>query len=324
MKRIITITLALLIVASVSAQKTVKLNIDNLLKDKAFAYNQESQNNLNNAFKLTRLEYYISKISITHDGGQTTEAKDVYILVNASNNVAADLGSYNITTIENIKFYIGVNAPQNNQDPTQWPGGHPLAPRSPSMHWGWTAGYRFVAMEGKGGSSLNTTFELHALGNKYYYPIQIPVTGKDVGGELHIDLKADYTKSIENIDVSGGILIHGEDGPTIKLLQNFRDYVFTSGTGATNVLASVNTPVSPNALSIYPNPTTTGTINIDIIDNSIDYTGVTVSDITGKEIISTNINSNSTNQIQLLEKGIYLISLMNNERRLVTKKLIVQ
>ena len=324
MKRIITMAFALILVVNVIAQKTIKLNIENLLKDKPFAFNQESQNNLNNAFKLTRLEYYISKISITHDGGQVTEAKDVYVLVNASNNVAADLGSYNINNIENIKFYIGVNTPQNNQDPTQWPNGHPLAPRSPSMHWGWTAGYRFVAMEGKGGSSLNTTFELHALGNKYYFPIQIPVTGKDVGGELHIDLKADYTKSIENIDVSGGILIHGEDGPTIKLLQNFRDFVFKSSTGSGNILASVNSPVSPNALSIYPNPSTSGNITIDVTDNSIEYTSVLVSDITGKEIVNTTINSNSTNQIQLLEKGIYLVSLMNNERRLVTKKLIIQ
>lgn len=324
MKKIITTVLALFTVAVVSAQTTVKLNVKHLLKDKDFALNLATENNLGNAFNVSRLEYYISKISIIHDGGKTTEATGVYILANAASDLSVDLGSYNVTKIEGVKFSVGVNSPQNNQDPSQWPVGHALAPKSPSMHWGWTAGYRFVAMEGKAGSNLNTGYELHALGNDYYYTIQIPLTAQDVSGQLHINLKADYTKALENINVSGGVIVHGEGAETIKLLQNFRDHVFTSDSGAKNILASLNNEVSPNAVAIYPNPSNGSNVSVEITDNSVSYTAVQVTDITGRVV--TEITASNTQPIEIvnLENGIYMVSLMNGDHRLLTKKLVIQ
>lgn len=324
MKKIITTVLTLLTVAVVSAQTTVKLNVKHLLKDKDFALSLAAENNLGNAFNVTRLQYYISKISIIHDGGKTTEATGVYILANAASDLSVDLGSYNVTTIEGVKFSVGVNSPQNNQDPSQWAVGHPLAPKSPSMHWGWTAGYRFVAMEGKAGSNLNTGYELHALGNDYYYPIQIPLTAQNVFGQLHINLKADYTKALENINVSGGVIVHGEGAETIKLMQNFRDHVFTSDSGAKNILAGVNEAVSTNALAIYPNPSNGSNVSIEITDNTVSYTAVQVTDITGRVVTEIAANAGQSVEIANLEKGIYMVSLMNGDYSLLTKKLIVQ
>ncbi len=324
MKKLLTAVLAFMIVVVASAQTTVKLNIEHLLKDKNFALNQASDNNLGNSFNVTRLEYYISEISIIHDGGKTTNATGVYILANASTALSVDLGSYNVTKIEGVKFSIGVNSPQNNQDPSQWPVGHALAPKSPSMHWGWTAGYRFVALEGKAGSSLNTGYELHALGNNYYYPIQIPLAAQEVFGQLHINLKADYSKAIENINVSSGVIMHGEGAETIKMLQNFRDHVFTSDSGAKNILTSITTAVSPNALTIYPNPSNGNDITVEITDNTVAYTTVQVADITGRVVTEVVTNSTQAIDITNFEKGIYMVSLMNGNHRLLTKKLVVQ
>ncbi|MCG9880276.1 MAG: hypothetical protein MH472_06730, partial [Bacteroidia bacterium] len=152
------------------AQKNVVLRVHHRLAGQPFAFNQASSNNLGNGFNLSRLEYYVSSIKVKHDGGMTMNATDVYALVKANaTSTDIDLSSLSVNAIEGITFSIGVNAPQNNQDPTQWAAGHPLAPKSPSMHWGWTAGYRFVAMEGKTGSNLNTVFEIHALGNVNYF-----------------------------------------------------------------------------------------------------------------------------------------------------------
>lgn len=324
MKKIITTVLTLLTVAVVTAQTTVKLNVKHLLKDKDFALSLAAENNLGNAFNVTRLQYYISKISIIHDGGKTTEATGVYILANAASDLSVDLGSYNVTTVEGIRFSVGVNTPENNQDPSQWAVGHPLAPKSPSMHWGWTAGYRFVAMEGKAGSNLNTGYELHALGNDYYYPIQIPLTAQNVSGQLHINLKADYTKALENINVSSGLIVHGEGAETIKLMQNFRDHVFTSEAGAKNILASIGKVVSPNALAIYPNPSNGNNVSVEITDNTVSYTTVQVTDITGRVVTEIAANAGQSVEIANLEKGIYMVSLMNGDYSLLTKKLIVQ
>lgn len=286
--------------------------------------NLAAENNLGNAFNVSRLEYYISKISIIHDGGSVTEASGVYILANASSDLSVDLGSYNVTKIEGVKFSVGVNSPQNNQDPSQWPVGHALAPKTPSMHWGWAAGYRFVAMEGKAGNNLNTGYELHALGNDYYYPIQIPLTAQNIAGQLHINLNADYTKTLENINVSSGLIVHGEGAETIKLLQNFRDYVFTSDSGAKNILATVGNVISPNALTIYPNPSNGSNVSIEITDNTVAFTAVQIADITGKVVTEVAANGVLPIEVANLEKGIYMVNMMDGDLRLLTKKLVVQ
>jgi len=231
MKHIIILAFATLTIFSTSAQTTVKFQINHLLKDQAFAFNQKASNNLDNEFNVKRLEYYLSGISLTHDGGKITKASDVYILVNAGNAVDVDLGKFDITTLESINFSVGVDPTVNNQNPTQWSASHALSPKSPSMHWGWAAGYRFVALEGKTGSSLSTIFEIHALGNDNYFKISIPTKGAMDNGELVIELDADYTEALSNIDISGGLVIHGETDQAVRCLRNFTNTVFTSQEG---------------------------------------------------------------------------------------------
>lgn len=330
MKKIITIAFTLLITISLSAQTNFILDIDHKSGDKAFDPAKTAKNDLGNDFNVARLEYYISKISILHDGGKETEAKDVYALINPVSSASATstevlLGKYsNITTVEGIKFHIGVNPEVNNQDPTQWPAAHPLAPKMPSMHWGWTAGYRFVAMEGKSGSGVSNIYEFHALGNDYYYTVQIPLTAQDVFGQMRMQLKADYTKTLNSIDISTGKITHGVGAETVTLLQNFRDEVFTSSTGQKNILASVAKTVSPNAMAVYPNPST-GTVSIDVTDKSLDITSIEITDITGK-VIQTIAATNWTTATNttLTVKGVYLVNMMSNQQRLLTKKLIIQ
>lgn len=328
MKKIFSIAFTLLITISLSAQTNVILDVDHKSGDKTFAPTGTAKNDLGNDFNVARLEYYISKISIIHDGGTETEAKDVYALVNPVTDAGSKeilLGQFTtITNVEAIKFHIGVNPEVNNQDPTQWPATHPLAPKMPSMHWGWTAGYRFVAMEGKSGSGVSNVYEFHALGNDYYYTIQIPTTAQDVFGQLRIQLNADYTKALDGIDVSSGKIAHGVENETVKLLRNFRDDVFTSSTGQKNILASVSKTVSPNALAVYPNPST-GTVSIDVTDKSLNISAIEITDITGKVIqtISATDWTTATN-ITLNTKGVYLVNMLSDKQRLLTKKLIIQ
>lgn len=330
MKKIFSIVFTLLITISLSAQTNVILDVDHKSGDKTFAPTQTAKNDLGNDFNVSRLEYYISKISIIHDGGTETEAKDVYALVNPFKNSTTTsteipLGQFTtITNVEAIKFHIGVNPEVNNQDPTQWPAAHPLAPKMPSMHWGWTAGYRFVAMEGKGGTGVSNVYEFHALGNNYYYTIQIPTTAQDVFGQLRIQLNADYTEALGGIDVSAGKIAHGVENETIKLLQNFRDNVFTSSTGQKNILASVAKTVSPSALAVYPNPST-GTVSIDVTDKSLNITSLEITDITGKVIKTISATDWATaTTITLNTKGVYLVNMLSDTQRLLTKKLIIQ
>lgn len=329
MKKIILLAFAIIALTSANAQTTVKLIIDHKAGTSKFEPASTMQNDMSNDFNVTRLEYYLSKISIIHDGGMETPATDVYALINAvadapTASTEIDLGQYNnITSIEGIKFHVGVNTPENNEDPTQWAANHPLAPKMPSMHWGWTAGYRFVALEGNGGANLAFSYQFHALGNDYYYAVQIPTTGQDVFGQQHIYLNADYTKALNSIDVSSGNIVHGVGTETIKLLRNFRDNVFSDKQGNTNILASVGQVIADEAVSIYPNPSN-GKVNIDISDNSTNISSIQITDITGKVVETITATNWASNSISITTKGVYLVNLMSNTERLLTKKLVIQ
>ena len=158
-------------------QTNVYFSIEHKLGNQPFAFQTAATNNLGNQFDVKRLQYYISSIELVHDGGTVTPVVDKYMLVNANDSTYESLGSFNITNLEAIRFGIGVDASKNNLNPATYPANHPLAPKSPSMHWGWAAGYRFVAFEGKAGSSLSQIVELHALDNSNYFIQTVPTNG---------------------------------------------------------------------------------------------------------------------------------------------------
>lgn len=294
---------AFLTVNAAIAQTPVQLQINHKLSGGNFSFSQASQNDLGNDFNVTRLEYYISKISIKHDGGMTTPVPNHYILANGGQAVIDDLGSFNITNVESISFHIGVDTPVNHADPSLQPSGHPLAPKSPSMHWGWTSGYRFVAMEGKSGSSLNQTYEIHALGDQHYFETTIPATGVMKSGKLVIALNADYTMAIKGINLSSGLIAHGDGTDEAKLLANFRDNVFSAG----GTVSIANSNENKSSFSIYPNPSTNGQATMKFEQGS-GNADIAVTDISGKTILVTNkTEGNSTVQLKLNKPGLYFV-----------------
>ncbi len=149
-------------------QKKMYLSINQYLGGESFSMGQTGTNDLGTKFSISRMDYFISSIILHHDGGASTKVPDKYIFVTKGEKVKELLGSFNIAVLDSITFSIGVDSIDNHADPTLWPANHPLAPRSPDMHWGWAAGYRFVAMEGKTGSALEYDYEIHALGDQLY------------------------------------------------------------------------------------------------------------------------------------------------------------
>ena len=321
MKQLIILAIAALTSFSATAQTTVKFKINHLLKDQAFAFNQKATNNLDNEFNVKRLEYYISAISLTHDGGKITKASDVYILVNAGNAVDVDLGKYDITTLESINFSVGVDPTVNNQNPTQWSASHALSPKSPSMHWGWAAGYRFVALEGKTGSSLSTIFEIHALGNDNFFKISIPTKGAMNKGDLVVELDADYTEALSNIDISSGLVIHGETDQAVRCLRNFTNTVFSSQEGNKNTL-SISKLKQEITTALFPNPST-GSFNIDVPESVTGLVQVSVLDLTGKVMLDDTLQTNGVNSYAIESKGVYVISIRLDGVVVETKRLMV-
>ncbi len=306
---------------AVNGQNAIKLNITHKLGNNAFALNQTATNNLGNTFNLNRMQYYMSGFEITHDGAQTTTLTGVYALVDAAAPALIDLGTYpGITNVEAIKFSIGVNTPENNADPSQWPANHPLAPKSPSMHWGWASGYFFIALGGNSSPSLNQQLELHALGNANYFSQTIITSATQVGGDKIINIDADYEMALKNITVSSGLVLHGSSGVNVTMINNFKSFVFTAQ-DLSPVGIEIN-EMSNNGFVIYPNPSNNGVFTMATKATTGDYF-YRITDITGKFLTEDRVQLLNGSQFTIQNKGIYFVTIFEGGTAIRNQKLIV-
>ena len=323
MKKVLLIAATfVLILLQGNAQNTINLNIHHKLADADFAMDQASKNNMGHDFDVTRLEYYISEISIIHDGGNETNIDDLWVLVKGDQQTGVKLGEHDITSVEKIKIHIGVDKGHNHLDPSTYSAFHPLSPKAPSMHWGWTSGYRFVAIEGNSGSKLNQLFQIHSLGDRNYFEtvIDLDITAKD--NHINIELDADYTKALEDISISSGLIMHGESLQAKQCLENFRDFVFSPS----SVRSSTNDFSEVNSFNLIPNLVSNGStrISLDIVHHSFNY-DVSITSVDGQQL--QYLNSIVNDQIIDLydyTSGIYLVNLLKEGQLVETKRIFVK
>ena len=319
MKKFITLifSFSFLLTLGTFGQTNVYFQVNHMLGASPFAYGTATTNNLGNDFNVSRLEYYFAEITLVHDGGMETVVPNLYILADAGTQVNEMLGSFSITNLEAVKFGIGVDSVNNHADPSLRPAGHPLAPRFPAMHWGWAAGYRFVAMEGNSGSGLGQIYQIHALGDDYYFETTINTSGSMQGNDLYIVLEADYEMALKDIDVSSGVITHGDFDEAIDLLNNFNLDVFSEGTFTVNREELVNAI----SFSVAPNP------NSGLSRLSVDaaYAGslIKISDVAGRLIQEIIVPVSGQMEIEMNEKGLFFVSLEQDGQRLATQKVLV-
>jgi len=189
--------------------------------------------------KPTSLRYYLSKISIFHDGGIVTSFPTLYILVDHAEPTTFQLGSQPITRVDSIAFSIGVDSARNHLDPATYPPFHPLSPQDPSMHWGWTSGYKFMAynlLSDADTVAMKYVTEIHALGDANYNRVSVAVPSIARDGKVSIDLHADVAELLRGIDVSKGLYEHSEEGLAKLMLLNASQRVF-SASAVTSVVS---------------------------------------------------------------------------------------
>lgn len=322
MKRfLLTSIFSLAIAAFGLAQTSLSLQINHKLNGNTFAFNETGTSDLDEDFNANRLEYYLSQISIVHDGGTYTMLQD-YALIDAGAGTEAilDLGEIDANTIEAISFYVGVDEENNHSDPASWTAPHPLAPRFPAMHWGWAAGYRFLAFEGMELGS-NQVVQIHALGDGNYFETLVPINTDVSEGEMIINIDANYDRIFDNISLAGGLYIHSEGGPCITALENMRDHVFTVSGGVVSV-PEIGVDFNLNA---FPNPTIDGNITIDFSSEKFYNYDLSLIDILGKTVASSaDIGNNATINLQLPAAGLYLLNLSVNGETILSQKVISQ
>jgi hypothetical protein len=273
--------------------------------------------------KYTRFEYYISEIKITHDGGQVEPCTGLTLLVRPAQDSMYSLGQMpGITNVEAITFSVGVPQALNHLDPASYPPGDPLAPQNPEMQWGWSAGYRFAAIEGYAGTNLSQNFQIHSLGDANYKTQTITTAAEQVSQDMKmIHLIADYQQAVKGINISGGLVVHGTTGAAVTLLNNFKNVVFRAETSS-----AVIDPAFAGAFSITPNPVRDAAPQVGLSLPSGNGYALTVTDLTGR-IIARQVLTAGENQSVLLEKvpnaGLFFVHLWQNDRPVAVEKLVV-
>lgn len=266
-------------------------------------------------YQIFRLEYYISEIEIIHDGGQRTSIDDKYIIVDPTQQLNELLGTFSFTSIDSIKFSIGVDSSANHDDPATYAMDHPLAPRFPAMHWGWTAGYRFTAIDGYTGSNINEIFSVHSLGDQNYFSQTHAATLDTINGDIFIELDADYEKALRNVYVDRDLVFHGITGYSLDVLENFRDFVFSSN------LVGIEAQKKENEFNLYPNPSS-GQVFVKT-KNRIQSLNFELIDITGRIVENGTTSADEYMDFKSVDKGMYLLKLYEGNSLLGSEKLIL-
>lgn len=266
-----------------------------------------------------RLQYFISEISFIHDGGQETKADGVYILANALEDTEYSIGDFDIDDLEAIKFYIGVDQKANHADPTSWPFGHALAPTNPTMHWGWAAGYRFAAIEGRAGNRMAFTYQIHALGDQHYGAVELDVEEVKENGTISVELNADYLRLFDGLDVSFGLIEHSDAPKAALLLQNLKENVFT----AASTTGTFDHDAFDGRFDVIGNPSTNGQIVIVTELNGHTDVKAVVVDMSGKEIDFIPALQNGKYTFEVPGSGMYQVMLQSGDKILAVRPAIV-
>lgn len=299
-----------------NAQKSIAIQFNHALDGAPFALDKLSKNDLGDDFKIQRLDYYLSNFSIQHDGGKITNIDGLYFLMKPGTEQSIstiDLGTFDFGTVEGVRFHFGIDNETNHADPAQWPEDHALAPKLPSMHWGWASGYRFIALEGKSGIELDQALEFHCIGDEFYEEMSFSIDKIDQSSYIAF-VRANYEELLDGIELENGVIQHGNLGDIKTLASNIIDKVFVDA-----FVSNTSNDSFLSSIVLSPNPSLDGYVQIqtDHVNASVHIT-----DIFGRKV---GFYKNVNEKIFIPNKGMYWVSLISEEGvALATEKIIVQ
>lgn len=206
-----------------SAQTPFKVYFTPKVDNVHFELNQVLTDDSGKKMNIGHFNYYISHVHLIHDGGQDLDLGDTVFLVKHSDYIL-DLGLLNISQLEKIKFGIGVPQELSHLDISQYPENHPLSYQSPSMQWGWAAGYMHMIVGGNADSNQDELpdayFELHNLGDQNYYEIELDITAMEEGGHKSMYIDCNLDAWLGTTDLAANGVKHGETGVNFTVMKN--------------------------------------------------------------------------------------------------------
>lgn len=146
----------------------LSIEFDNIAGGSDLQLNTATYSNaVGEAFKVTKLKYYVSNFVLTRtDGSVFTAPQDsCYFLIDES--VSTSLkpvlkvpeGEY-----KTLQFVLGVDSLRNTLDISKRTGVLDPTAAASDMYWGWNSGYIFFKIEGNAAAAQGGTFAYHVGG----------------------------------------------------------------------------------------------------------------------------------------------------------------
>ena len=304
------------------AQKAVYLHLNPKVNGIDFQLNTNYTALDGKAFKLDHFDYYLSEIILTHDVGQQVNLSQDIFLVEPENHTFF-LGNFELNLIEQLNFTVGVPKKWNlqsgaeSQDISLYPETHPLSFQSPSMYWGWQAGYMHMIIGGYSDSQSDGNpdayFELHNLGGSNQQLVELNVTQTTTSAnQIDIYVDCNIEQWIKNIPLATVGVIHDEVGLNNTILENVQlEPVFTLAASASlteNEVPNFTVWISNHELFV----------NLNEVKN---VGKCSIVDQSGRLVQTQSIlNSAGTLSFKNLSAGFYLVQLEDTKGNLIAAK----
>lgn len=315
MKNLFSLLLFVFVGSAVFAQpKEIIIQLNHNYNGADFTVNESYLVDGSTPIEFSRMEYYLHINSVTNSMGTSTDFTDTYLLVNPTQNQYS-IGFHEVSDVNTLFFHLGVAPEVNHNDPTLLEASHPLAPQDPSMHWGWAAGYRFIAVEAMIDKNedgiLETVLQYHVVDDAYYSALSIANAVVETETSITFFMDVNYDKMFENINASAGGVFHGAFDENLALVNNFAtNDVFT-------VTENLDLTETTSSNNIFPNPFRND-IQLNLNQNST----VKLFNVLGDLIEVHELNKGQQHiETKQLTKGVYILSI-ESEGKSETLKLL--
>jgi hypothetical protein len=254
MKKLIYLTLGLLIIGFTSCKDdepiepgkknsgteassaSMDFTINHTVGDQDFITGTQYIVGDNDKATFSRYAYLLGSFYLTTQEGTEVVLDSQYALIEAHNEMTTfTLTEVPFGTYTSIGFSVGLDSETNHGNPNQYSNNHPLNSNNNSLHWGWTGGYIFTAIEGKDmGGNESVSFHLAGAQNKTDFVLDTKFTHGETGSEviLEYDIAEMFTApSTYSFAIDGHTAHSVSDPVTTKLFGNMVDvFSLTSAT----------------------------------------------------------------------------------------------
>lgn len=191
----------------------VAFNIDFLVNGAAFTPGQVYDIN-GTMVSFETVNFYLGDMTFTPQSGTATAFSGDHLLItpDAGNQTIGDVST---GTFNELSFFVGVAQDANNQteeDFTNRKDPDPLAEQTPSMHWSWNSGYKFIRIDGSvdtdGDGTPETGMQFHLGNNDRRATITFQADYNLDKGANVITFEFDVAKMFTNIDLSTNVSFH--------------------------------------------------------------------------------------------------------------------